>query len=167
MSSDDPSIRSEKFNTHTKKGGYVVNKHETIKKREKGKRRKKGDQPLIMINLLLILLLLLVHSGLSNAVQVTLAALRDPSATLLLIDLDDTNLLECLEHLAVDLARGVDVVRWPGAAVLGGAVHLAEATDTDGLAEVDVTGDGSGANVEPNEQKKNTQVRKIKYLCRK
>lgn len=36
-----------------------------------------------------------------------------------------------------------------GAAVLGGAVDLAEAADTNGLAEVDVAGDGGGADVEP------------------
>lgn len=35
------------------------------------------------------------------------------------------------------------------AAVLGRAVDLAEAADTDGLAEVDVAGDGGGAHVEP------------------
>lgn len=35
------------------------------------------------------------------------------------------------------------------ATVLGGTVHLAEAADTDGLAAVDVAGNGSGANIEP------------------
>lgn len=35
------------------------------------------------------------------------------------------------------------------AAVLGGTVNLAETADTDGLAEVDVTGDRGGADVEP------------------
>jgi hypothetical protein len=35
------------------------------------------------------------------------------------------------------------------AAVLGGAVDLAQTADADGLAEVDVAGDGGGANVEP------------------
>lgn len=34
-------------------------------------------------------------------------------------------------------------------AVLGGAVDLAETADTDGLAEVDVAGDGGSAHVEP------------------
>lgn len=33
--------------------------------------------------------------------------------------------------------------------VLGGTVDLAETADTDGLAEVDVAGDGGGADVEP------------------
>lgn len=36
-----------------------------------------------------------------------------------------------------------------GAAVLGGAVDLAQAADTDGLAEVNVAGDRGGADVEP------------------
>ena len=35
------------------------------------------------------------------------------------------------------------------ATVLGAAVGFAEAADTDGLADVDVSGDGSGADVEP------------------
>lgn len=36
-----------------------------------------------------------------------------------------------------------------GATVLGRAVDLAQAADTDGLAHVDVTGNGSGADVVP------------------
>lgn len=35
------------------------------------------------------------------------------------------------------------------ASVLGGTVDLAETADTDGLAEVDVAGDGSSTDVEP------------------
>lgn len=35
------------------------------------------------------------------------------------------------------------------ATVSRGTVNLSEATDTDGLAEVDVTGDSGGADVEP------------------
>lgn len=35
------------------------------------------------------------------------------------------------------------------ATVDGSAVDLAEAADTDGLAEVDVAGDGGGTDVEP------------------
>jgi len=41
------------------------------------------------------------------------------------------------------------VVRWARATVAGGAVDFAKTTDTDGFAEVDVAGDGGGANVEP------------------
>lgn len=36
-----------------------------------------------------------------------------------------------------------------GATVLSGAVDLGQTADTEGLAEVDVTGDGGGADVEP------------------
>lgn len=36
-----------------------------------------------------------------------------------------------------------------GTTVLGGTVDLAETADTDGLAHVDVTGTGGGADVEP------------------
>lgn len=78
-----------------------------------------------------------------------MAALGDPSAALLLVNLDNANLLEGLEHAAVDLAGGVDVVGGAGTAVLGGSVDFAETADTDGLAEVDVTSDSGGANVEP------------------
>jgi hypothetical protein len=41
------------------------------------------------------------------------------------------------------------VVGGARAAVLGGSVDLAEAAYTDSLAHVDVTGDGSGTDVEP------------------
>lgn len=41
------------------------------------------------------------------------------------------------------------MVAGTAAAVLGAAVDLAETADTDGLPEVDVAGDGGGADVEP------------------
>ena len=84
-----------------------------------------------------------------RTVKITLASLRHPPATLILIELDDTNLLERLHDLAVDAAGGVDVLRGPRAPVLGRAVHLPEAADADRLAEVDVARDGRGAHVEP------------------
>lgn len=103
-----------------------------------------------MVNLLLILLLLLgLSGGLGNTVQITLAGLGDAAATLVLVMLNDANLLEGLEDLAVDGAGGVNVVGGGVAAVLGGTVDLAEAANTDSLAEVDVAGDGGGADVEP------------------
>lgn len=82
-------------------------------------------------------------------VKITLAGLGDATAALLLVVLNDADLLEGLEDLAVDGAGGVDVVGGTHTTVLGGAVNLAEAADTDGLAEVDVAGDGGGADVEP------------------
>lgn len=106
-------------------------------------------QLFFIANLLLILLLLGLSGGLGNTVQITLAGLGDAAATLVLVLLNDANLLEGLEDLAVDGAGGVNVVRGAVAAVLGGAVDLAEAANTDGLAEVDVAGDGGGADVEP------------------
>lgn len=75
--------------------------------------------------------------------------MRDPTATLLLVLLEDTDLLKSLEDLAVNGAGSVDVVRWARAAVLGTTVDLAETAYTDGLADVDVAGDGSRADVEP------------------
>ena len=81
---------------------------------------------------LLVILLLSLEGGLGNTVQVTLARLCDAAATLVL--LKDTNLLKSLHDLAINGARGVDVVRGAGAAVLGGSVDLAEAAYTDSLA---------------------------------
>jgi hypothetical protein len=105
---------------------------------------------LVAFFLLVILILLLgLSGGLGNSVQITLAGLGDASATLLLVLLENANLLEGLHDLAVDGAGGVDVLGGARATVDGSAVDLAEAADTDGLAEVDVAGDGGGADVEP------------------
>ena len=102
------------------------------------------------MHLLVILVLLLsLSGGLGDTVQITLAGLGDAASTLVLILLENTNLLEGLHDLAVDGAGGVDVLAGARAAVLGGAVDLAEAANTDGLAEVDVAGDGGGADVVP------------------
>lgn len=98
----------------------------------------------------LILLLLGLDSGLGDTVQITLAGLGDTAATLVLILLKDTDLLEGLEDLAVDRAGSVDVVGRARAAVLGATVDLAKTADTDGLADVDVAGDSGSADVEPD-----------------
>lgn len=82
-------------------------------------------------------------------VQITLAGLGDPATSLVLILLEDTDLLKGLHDLAVNGAGGIDVVGWARTTVAGGAVDLAKTADTDGLAEVDVAGDGRGANVVP------------------
>lgn len=82
-------------------------------------------------------------------VQITLALLGDAAATLLLVVLEDTDLLEGLEDLAVNGARGLNVVGGTAATVLGSAVDAAETANTNGLAEVDVAGNGGGADVEP------------------
>lgn len=82
-------------------------------------------------------------------VQITLAGLGDPAASLVLILLEDTDLLKGLHDLAVNGAGSIDVVGWARATVAGGSVDLAKTADTDGLAEVDVAGDGRGANVVP------------------
>jgi hypothetical protein len=44
------------------------------------------------------------------------------------------------------------VVGGAGTTVLGGAVDLTEAADTNGLAHVDVAGTGGGADVEPGKE---------------
>ena len=83
----------------------------------------------------------------ARTVKITLSLLGDAAASLLLVDLDDLDLLEGLEDLAVDAAGGIDVLGGARATVLGAAVDLAEAANTDGLAEVDVAGDAGGADV--------------------
>lgn len=90
----------------------------------------------------------LVH-GVVRTVQITLAGLGDAAATLLLVNLQDADLGERLHDLAVNRAGGIDVLGGARAAVLGGTVDLAETADTDGLAAVNVAGNGGGADVEP------------------
>ncbi len=84
-----------------------------------------------------------------RTVQVSLSALGNAAATLLLVLLNNANLLESLEDLAVDGTTGVDVLGGPDTPVLGITVRLSETANTDGLAEVDVTSDSSGADIEP------------------
>ena len=74
--------------------------------------------------LVILVLLLSLERGLSNSVQITLAGLCDAAATLVLILLKDTNLLEGLHDLAVNGAGGVNVVGGARAAVLGGTVYM-------------------------------------------
>lgn len=88
-------------------------------------------------------------AGRTRTVQITLASLGDAAASLLLVDLDNVDLLEGLQDLAVDGAGGVNVLGGAGTTVLGGSVDLAETADTNGLAQVDGTGDSGGADVEP------------------
>lgn len=102
-----------------------------------------------LLVILILVLLLLLGGGLSDTVQITLAGLGDAAATLLLVDLDDANGSQRLQDLAVDGARGVDVLAGAAATVLGSAVDLAETANTDSLAEVDVAGNRGSADVEP------------------
>lgn len=104
---------------------------------------------IVLVETNLLLVLLLVNGGLGNPVKIPLAGLGDAASALLLVVLKDTDLLERLDDLAVDGTGGIDVVVGAGATVLGRAVDLAQAANTDGLAHVDVTGNGSGADVVP------------------
>lgn len=103
---------------------------------------------------LLVILLLSLEGGHGDTVQVTLAGLGDTATALVLVLLEHVDLLEGLHDLAVDGAGGVDVVAWAHTPVLDAAVDLPHAADADGLAHVDVAGDGGGADVEPVEQRK-------------
>lgn len=100
-------------------------------------------------NLLVILFLVSLNSGLRNTVQISLSTLGDASSSLVLILLQDTDLLKGLHDFAVDAARGINVVGWARATVACAAVDFAETADTYGFAEVDVAGDGSSADVKP------------------
>jgi hypothetical protein len=87
--------------------------------------------------------------SLKLTVQITLSTLGDATASLLLVLLQNTNFLKSLHNLAVYASAGIDMVGWAGATVAGGAVDFAKAADTDGFAEIDVTGDSGSANIEP------------------
>jgi hypothetical protein len=100
-----------------------------------------------MRRLLVILLQLLEGLG-SNTVKISLAVLREPSATILGL-LQNTDLLKTLENLSDHRARSVLVVRWAGATVDSITVDLGETANTDILAQVDVAGDRGGSLVEP------------------
>jgi hypothetical protein len=112
-----------------------------------GYRLSRNHKDLFVI--LIVILLLSLGGRLGDTVQISLAGLGDAAATLLLILLKDTNLFQSLHNLAVDTATGIDVLGRTDTSVLGGTVDLAKAANTDSLAEVDVTGNGSGADVEP------------------
>lgn len=129
------------------------------RKKEKEKTTFQRTSELKLKTNLLVVLLLLVNGGLGNAVQIPLTGLGDATATLLLILLEDTDLLESLEDLAVDTTGGVNVVGGARATVFRGAVDLSETTDTNGLAEVDVTGDSGGADVEPEQRKQRLETK--------
>ena len=76
------------------------------------------------VRLLVVLILLFsLERGLGDTVQITLASLGDAAATLVLVMLDDADLLESLENLAVNGAGGIDVVGGARAAVLGGTAN--------------------------------------------
>jgi hypothetical protein len=100
-------------------------------------------------NLLVILFLISLNGSLRNTVQISLSTLGDASSSLILILLQDTDLLKGLHDFAVDATGGIDVVGWARTTVAGAAVDFAETANTDGFAEVDVAGDGGGADVEP------------------
>lgn len=85
----------------------------------------------------------------TRTVQITLAGLCDAAATLLLILLEDVDLLKSLHDLPVDAAAAGNVVRGARATVLGDTVNLPQTANTDGLPEVDMAGNGGGADVEP------------------
>jgi hypothetical protein len=78
--------------------------------REIGVHGKKGKE---LIHYLFFIFFFLIDGCLRNAIQVSLATLCNPSSTFLLIDLNDSNFLKCLEDATVNLAGGVNVVRWP------------------------------------------------------
>jgi hypothetical protein len=107
----------------------------------------------MQIDRLLVILVVVVlglDSSLGDTVQITLARLGDTTATLLLVVLENTDLLQGLNDLSVDRSGSIDVVGGTGATVLDTTVDLAQTADTDSLADVDVTGDSSGADVEPD-----------------
>ncbi len=82
-------------------------------------------------------------------VQISLSTLRNPSSTLILILLQHTNLLQRLHHFPIDASAGIDVMTGPTATILLAAMHFPETAYTDRFAEVDVSRNGCGPDVEP------------------
>jgi hypothetical protein len=105
-------------------------------------------KPDLLVIILILALLILSNSSLSNTVQISLSSLRDSSSTLG-ANFNNANLLESLEDLAVNGAGGVDMMGGAGPPVLLATVSLAETADTDRFAEVDMASDSSCADVEP------------------
>jgi hypothetical protein len=96
-------------------------------------------------------LVVLLGAGLLNdrggdTVEVTLAVNGDAATTTGSVLLEDTDLLEGLENLALDRAGGVGVVRGAVTAVGGTTVELLESTNTDVLA-CEKGGEGRGGEV--------------------
>ena len=66
-----------------------------------------------------------------------------------LILLQNTNLLKCLYDFTIYTAAAVEMAAGTGTAVLTATVDSLEGSYADGFAEVDVSGYGGGAGVEP------------------
>lgn len=95
----------------------------------------------LLLGLLLLLLALGLEDGGGDTVKVTHAVLRDLASTVG-VSLKDTDLLEGLDDVALDTGGRVAVVAGLDTTAVLGAVELGEGTNTDVLAEVDVTGNG-------------------------
>ena len=67
----------------------------------------------------ILILLIRLDGGLSNTVQISLSSLGDSATSLILILLEDTDLLKCLEDLTVNGSGGINVVGWARATVAG------------------------------------------------
>ena len=75
-----------------------------------------------------------------------------PPSPLFLILLQNPNLLQTLHHLTIDASAGINMVAWSRSAILCAAVGFAQTTHADGFAEIDVSGNRGGADVEPVEK---------------
>lgn len=72
-------------------------------------------------------------------VKITLSLARDATTTLGSL-LDELELLEGLDDLAGNRARGIGVVRRAGSAVLATTIHALQGTNTSTGTDVEVTG---------------------------
>jgi hypothetical protein len=92
-----------------------------------------------LLLIILLVLLVLLETGLGDSVQVTLTALGHPTASLVFVLLYNANLLESLQHFAINRAWSILVVIGTRSAVLGCAVDFSEPANADGLAKIYVT----------------------------
>ena len=87
------------------------------------------------------------HLG-SNAVQITLAFSGNLATTVAVL-LQQVQLLQGLDGLAVDGARGILVVGRASAAALLATVNQVQGSNSNSRTQVNVTGDRGNANKEP------------------
>jgi len=93
-------------------------------------------------------LLLVVEDRASDAIKILLSDTGHSSSTALAL-LDNLHLLKLDEDRSDDTGVGLSEVLGADAALVGAAVPLAELTYAESRAEVDLAGDGGGADVVP------------------
>lgn len=107
-----------------------------------------GGRLVVVLGFRLVLLAQSLEAGHGNSVKVTHAVLADAAAALGVL-LENSDTLEALDYLALHGSGSIGVVRGAEASVRSTTVELLQVSDTNGLAQVDVSGKRSSSHVEP------------------